>query len=699
MYERIISVPNLELAWRRITTARNLQYKRFFRSLYAAFEVAHREHLLRLREQLIAGWTPSSPHRAYLPKPSGLQRPISLLDLEDQIVLQAVANVFAKKLRKRRNLVEGQLVFSNLLTSSPDSIFFLKDWRRTYAVFQRHCQTLFSRDLRWIAHFDIAAFYDTLSHEQLLRRIAPRGGAPDTLSRLRVWLRAWAAQDPSQPLDHGIPQGPLASDFLAECFLLPLDEEMNRAGVNYVRYVDDIRIFASSRFEAQQAAVRLEVICRSLGLSPQGKKFRIEEATSVEEALGHLPSIAPPDNVTGGAELRITTDRAERLFSEALVGRPYRIADKSKARYVLYRSPPSRKLRNWVALLLPRHPEHIDAFVHYLTNHSRSVEIERVAKAMLSDGTPYTYVRAELWHVLARIGGAATLREMRERALQDLAEHKDSLPLEWGCLAFLIACEEAGLGRVRGRVKRARPLTQALLAPAFPEGYFEAGGPVGELLSSSDYHAGIASAVELPSRRLTHRDFGHLSRDLTPAVQATLRELRIIRSPGLGAVDQIATVLAARYDCLAQPIWRPLLGQEYGHALQILRQADALFDSHRSQWLQYQNSFNDAATRAFVGFLAKHGLPGTNKLVRPDGGLVKFGSIVQPNGPCDRNHGVFAGAMRSCNDRRNKLPGSHPYDDKGGAKNTFLRKAEQNTLRVELQAAYNYLVSFVAARS
>jgi hypothetical protein len=42
---------------------------------------------------------------------------------------------------------------------------------------------------------------------------------------------------------HGIPQGPEASAFLAECVLFNLDA-VRLTGVKYFRYVDDIRLMA-----------------------------------------------------------------------------------------------------------------------------------------------------------------------------------------------------------------------------------------------------------------------------------------------------------------------------------------------------------------------------------------------------------------------------------------------------------------------
>lgn len=114
-WRSLTSIPNLKLAWRRINTGRNLQYKRFFREAFLVYEAGLDESLKDLKTRLEAGaWKPSHAHRVYLPKPSGLQRPLSFLELEDQIILQAIANQFANRLRKRRKKLEGDTVFSDV---------------------------------------------------------------------------------------------------------------------------------------------------------------------------------------------------------------------------------------------------------------------------------------------------------------------------------------------------------------------------------------------------------------------------------------------------------------------------------------------------------------------------------------------------------------------------------------------------------
>jgi len=121
---QLASRPNLKLAWRRITTGGNNQYKRFYRDLYYAYEVALETNLWDLRKRLLGGaFQPCHPERLYVPKASGLHRPLALLNIEGQIVLQAFANLAAKRMQPRRSPLQLKVVFSNVI-QKPDSIFF-----------------------------------------------------------------------------------------------------------------------------------------------------------------------------------------------------------------------------------------------------------------------------------------------------------------------------------------------------------------------------------------------------------------------------------------------------------------------------------------------------------------------------------------------------------------------------------------------
>jgi hypothetical protein len=157
-------------------------------------------------------------------------------------------------------------------------------------------------------------------------------------------------------------------------------------------------------------------------------------------------------------------DEAETEFAEAIGGKPQRIVDKSRAKYVLYHAPRSQKLLTCVLRLLPRHPEHIDAFAAYLSNHDKSRRIERVICDLLKRRRmPYDYVRGELWHIAARIGTPATLRSLLPLARQELRGAEACIGLQWGVLTFVVTCSEQGLVAFPRQFRGASPVVKALL--------------------------------------------------------------------------------------------------------------------------------------------------------------------------------------------------------------------------------------------
>ncbi len=166
----LASRPNLELAWRRITTGGNFQYKRLYRSVYYAYEVALQANLFDLRQRILGGtFEPRHPERIYVPKASGLHRPLALLNIEDQIVLQAFANLAAKRMLRRRQPLQFKAVFSNIL-EKPDSIFFFRRWQDTYRAFQARIRKHYQGGMHWVGDFDLAAFYDTISSVDIQNR-------------------------------------------------------------------------------------------------------------------------------------------------------------------------------------------------------------------------------------------------------------------------------------------------------------------------------------------------------------------------------------------------------------------------------------------------------------------------------------------------------------------------------------------------
>jgi hypothetical protein len=541
----LISKRNLELAWHRIVTGRNLQHKRFFRHLYSGYELGLRENINLLHDRLSGNWQATPPTRIYIPKSSGLLRPITLLAIEDQVVLQAIANKVALHVRIRRRKVESKQVFSNCLERRSNSVFFLQDWRRSYQAFQRQLQAHLDSGHTWIAHFDLAAFYETISHRALRSIIAPRGGSHETWMRINQWLCVWSAGKTGIQVEHGIPQGPIASDFLAEVFLLPVDEVMKCEDVKYIRYVDDIRVLAKTEKDARRAAIALELACRKWSLIPQSSKFIVEQAKSLEDALGTLPSIVESTG-RGDDEPELDSSDAERIMRQALKGKPLKVVDKTRLRYVLYRASPANSLLRRSLDLLPRHPEHIDAFMAYLSNYSHSNFIMDRVRKILREGVLYDYVEGELWQLVAAIGKPRDLRQLMGLFKKRSKKKSRSMPLEWGLLTFAAAGARANVCSrlsMTNRVRASDPYLQSLVIRFLDEREFRRQGVIGKLLRQPYAEPGLAIVTRLVERNLTHRSFGVRPGQLAPQVRNAFQGIGLLAPGPAEKFDQIGDIL------------------------------------------------------------------------------------------------------------------------------------------------------------
>lgn len=694
---QLASIQNLELAWRRITTGGNYQYKRLYRSIYYAYEVALKANLKDLQQRLLGGaFEPRHPERIYVPKASGLHRPLALLNIEDQILLQAFANLAARRMQKKRAPLQFKVVFSNILERS-DSIFFFRRWQVTYRAFQRRIRKHYRGGMRWVGDFDLAAFYDTISHELLLRTIYPRTTNSD-LEWIAKCLRTWSSGRPSSGHGHGLPQGPLASDFLAECFLVPIDIALEKRR-GYTRYVDDIRLFGATEDEVRADLIELEYHCRERGLIPQTGKFAIKRAHSVQEAMGMLPSISDPQH-EGAAGQRISKRQARSACHSAIAGKPYRVTDKTRLRYILYRADPATDLLRLVLRLVSRHPEHTDAFFAYLGRFGYRKPIERLCLGLVQNN-PYSYVRGEAWHILAKFRReprSLTARDSEALSAQAFkiatGRSQENFVERWGVCHFLCASEDA-TSECLHRFLPAQPsLLQALVAPVLPGSAFQEGGIVGVFLQNGSPESGLSICSVFHECGLTLSTFGLTANQLPSQVANTLRELGVISAPG-PKVDPIAEILRARYGVPEGKSWRLLLGTEYVHALGLLKQAEAAFAGGCSFWLACQNSFNQTIFLALQKHLTATGHPAACKTINKAGELLAFGVTLDGNGPFSKNCPTIGECFREMNARRNHLPMSHPYEQKTVTQSLLLQPRERNEFVARLRRTYSELTGLM----
>ena len=692
------SYRNLELGWRRIRTGQNIAYKKFFREIYDAFGISAKENISQLSKNILNGtYTSGRTERVFLPKPSGLQRPITLLNIEDQIVLQGIANIYAKKLFKRRVAVESKGVCSNRLNRDKNSIFFLKSWKTSYDLFRRRIRKTFDNGNHYVAEFDLASFYDTISHDLLIKVLAPRGGNRDFCDKIKDYFKKWTPEEISH-YSHGIPQGLIASDFLAECFMLPLDEAMTKSkDFQYLRYVDDILLFGKHPLDVYKGVVMLEEKCRSIGLIPHAGKFAVKRLKTVEEILKLSVSLSH-DSTNRGS---FNQADAEKLFLGCLSPKHDFIADTSRAKYVLFRSDPNEVILTHCLRLFPKHPELIDAFGVFLKKFGERKKIANRMERLLNEGTPYKYVEGGYWDILSNCAKPPQADKFSIFALKRLQSlPKDVVAIRLGLYKFLSICQDKKATRKLFNClsNEKSPLLQAMSISQLPY-YSPENYPLPILkgcLNRKEIEPSIMTAYIMGYLGITTRDLGIKTREISVQAQNTLKDLGIIqRRVGVKA-EPVGELLERRFKIGKRMSWVKLLKRDYKHANTLLIMAESSFESNPNAWMGCMDSFNDLVIPKIAEML--HNKGSIRRLPPPcdsKGRLIDYGNFLEPRGYFARNAPDMTKNLRSFHERRNHLPTSHPKDKRTQVLSRPLKHKERDKYVKKLEVGYDDMINFI----
>ncbi|MEI7837598.1 MAG: RNA-directed DNA polymerase, partial [Planctomycetota bacterium] len=295
-WDEVVQPENLRRAWRWVCSNPDARFKDHFRDLYTAYAIADDTLLADLQDRLKRQiYTPTQACKVFLPKPSGVLRPYTLLGVEDQIAYQAMVNVIAERLLPRVRSRYNKEVFGHLYAGK-SCMWFYRKWSDGYARFNMAARKAFADGCKITASFDLTACYDSLDHGVLRHFLGEIRCDPEFCGRFTDWLSIWTATEAKVYHNHGIPQGPLPSGLVAEVVLQHFDANRGREGrVHYMRYVDDIRLFAKTEQELRRMLVRLDMLSKDIGLFPQSSKIDIHEIKDIET---ELKSVSHPTETT-----------------------------------------------------------------------------------------------------------------------------------------------------------------------------------------------------------------------------------------------------------------------------------------------------------------------------------------------------------------------------------------------------------------
>lgn len=382
---------NVRRAWRWLRSNPDDAYKSYFRPFYQRYAIAEEALLNDLANRLKRGiYEPEPSTKLFHPKASGILRPYSLLSVEDQIVYQAALNLIAEKLYPRVVQRYNKTVFGHLYAGKPSTWFYRK-WTDGYKAFNEATKQAFADGYVYTASFDLTACYDSLDHRVLKHFLDKLGFDRDFCTKVTEWLEKWTATGSKIFHNHGIPQGPLSSGLLSEVVLSYFDDlKLKHTDFRYLRYVDDIRLFAKDEHTLRRLLVRLDEMSKDIGLFPQSGKIGIHRITNIDDELKSVSN--PPE----AAITRQFTDQKKLLARIVELTPRYRVSNVTRFKYLLAHATPSASLTARLWRILEHHPEIYRSVCNYLNRYvklprSGGEKLVEVIKA----STLYASVRAE----------------------------------------------------------------------------------------------------------------------------------------------------------------------------------------------------------------------------------------------------------------------------------------------------------------
>jgi len=308
LLEKILSRDNMNLAFRRVKANKgasgidNMKVDELLQYL--------KENGEQIKEDIRNGkYNPKAVRRVEIPKADGSKRKLGIPTVVDRVIQQAIAQQLS-------------IIYEPIF--SENSFGFIANRSCHDAILK--AKEIMNNGYNWIVDLDLEKFFDTVNQDLLISIIRRTVNEDKVVSLIRKYLQAGVLVNGIlEKTDKGTPQGGNISPILSNIMLNELDKELEKRGLQFVRYADDCVIFTKSKKAAERVMGNItKYIENKLRLKVNRDKSKVDRPWRIKylgfsfyQAKGKIEIRIHPKSIAKFKDkIRVITSRSNAMSME-----------------------------------------------------------------------------------------------------------------------------------------------------------------------------------------------------------------------------------------------------------------------------------------------------------------------------------------------------------------------------------------------